>query len=208
MDVNKLDSIYSLAYDNQIMHYLDDVLFQDDNEDLGLSFETPRISELSKYIEEFTELYLNENHFYDSGRIRFKCGKISYDCGEIPKIKNDLESTVYLMEEKTKRFSIEGDPKIEVEYILEIDISKNSIQIEKDIKKLMVYNNFFNFFELVSKNMNVKTYEQFCVVINSARIDTLLEMKWSFMVLEYCHLRKYAFLSIEGAKRAIEIIYA
>jgi len=111
-------------------------------------------------------------------------------------------------EEKIKRFSIKGEPKIEVEYILEIDISKTSIQIEKDIETLTINNDFFNFFELVSVNMNVKTYNQFCVVINSARIDTLLEMKWSFMVLEYCHLRKYAFLSIEGAKKTIEIIYA
>ncbi len=208
MEVDKLNHVYSLSYDNQIMYYLDDVLFQEDHSELNLDYETPRISELAYHINEFTNKYLKREHFSDEGFVNINAGKKEYEEGSVPLIINNDTSSVYLTEKRQSITDLNGRKRIVIKYILEIDISKDFELIKKDLITLQKINNFFDLFELMSKAINVRDFDHLFVLINGARIDFLVETKWSFMVMEYCHLRKYAFLSQERAKIAIEKIYA
>lgn len=207
MEKNKLDQIYALSYENQIIYYFDDVLFQDDKEDLNMDFDVPRISELSRYISEFTESFLNSSHFSDFGVVHINCGLKEYEKGKTPRINNNDKSSIYLTERRDSSSTVTGEDKIIIKYTIEVDISKDFSLISSDLNILIKTNPFFDFFNLMEESLGIKNIDQFSVLINSARIDLLLEMKWSFMVIEYCHLRKFAFLSKERALSAIKIIY-
>lgn len=207
MEYRKEDYIYNLSYKGKVTHYLDDVLFQDDKTELKLAYECPRVSEMAPFIEEFVVGYLSEDDFERDSIITLDCGTVDYAVGTTPEIINNDSSSVYLFQKKQSTTDVFGVETIIINYMMEVDIHKSHKVISQDIKQLEKENPFFSFYKMVGSKFNIKNDKNLCALIGSARLDLMSDPDYSFMIMEYSHLRKYVPLSQELAFRTISKIY-
>ncbi len=207
MEYKKEEHIYNLSYKGKVTHYLDDVLFQEDKSEIKLAYECPKVSDMAPFIEEFVVTYLTDFDFERDSIITLDCGSIDYKLGQTPIIENDDLSSVYLFQKKRTITDIFGEEKIIINYKIEVDISKSYKTISNDIKKMEEKNSFFSFYKMIGKQFNIKDDTQLCALIGSARLDLMSNPDYSFMMVEYYHLRSCVPLSQEMALRTISKIY-
>lgn len=210
MQNKKEDYIYDICYRNQTVYFLDDSNFQDDNSktDFELHISLPKMSEMTGYIEEYNNNFLDEMDYANEGIICIPCLTERYPVNEKPFIINNDESSVFLAENKVGiSHDIEGLKSISVKYILNIDISKPFNVITKDLKVLESENPFFSLYQYLKGAMNVDNDKFLHTFISSARLDVLEREETQFMIIEYYYLRRFVKATKEQAKLAIDEIY-
>lgn len=205
---NKEDYIYNLSYKNQILSFLDDFEFQNEEYELDYPFGLVKVSDMIDQIEELNTIFLHSSDYCSEGLISIPCSLETYELGKVPEIVNIDNSSVYLTHERMAiSDSILDDKKhITVKYILNVDISKPLDEICNELHSLELKNTFFDFFKYSSSNMNIKTEREFKGLITSSRLNFLLN-DLPFLAIEYYMFRGVLNASIEQTRKAIKNIY-
>lgn len=203
---DKDDYVYSLQYNEQILYYFDDSLFlgEELNEEL-YSRDIPRISELTEYIEEFSK-HFDVDYYSSDAILKIEFIRETIDTSEIPVVCNSKNKAVKFNTKCIMNETIDGKEVFDCKINLIIDLSKTFDEIICDLGKLEELNDFFTIEKLfnllgINSNKNFKDY------ISAERMFMLDKDEYSFIMMEYCHLRKYAGLSESSAQYCLKKIY-
>lgn len=210
MDKNKEDYIYNLCYKNQIIHYWDDTMFQneEENSDVKLNIQVPKMSAMAMYFEEYAQNFLSSSNYLHDGIVSIPCGIKEYLYNEKPKIRNQNGSTVVLRESQMgESMDIYGEKLFSVKYFLDIDIKAPMDEIINDLYEVKEDNRFLNYNDIMGFNIDPEKSEQIRTYFSGLRFHVLSSQTLQFAMIEYYYLRRYAKATINQARKQIEFIY-
>ena len=203
---NKDDFIFSSRYNQQEVTYFDDSFFigEEPSEMFKdkLNFKT---SEITQYIDEFSK-FIPRKLYISEGFLRFSYKKEQLEKEAVPIFNIDELKSLKIDTSYTKTETVDEQKMKDINISIIVDLTYSSEYIVDDILKLSKKYDYFNLRDII-KMIGISDESAMVNYFSSEKLFMLESRVVTFMVIEYCLMRKNLFMSKNNALSCIEKIY-